>query len=44
MGLMEDRLYVLLTNTDEENAGYVLKRFQEIGCEGTVAREEVAGC
>ena len=44
LGLMDDRLYVLLTNTDEENAGYVLGRFRELGCDGVIEGGEVAEC
>ncbi len=44
LGIMDGRLYALLTNTNEENASYVIHRFREIGCDSTIAGREVAEC
>ena len=42
--IMDGRLNALLTNTNEENASYVIHRFREIGCDSTIAGREVAEC
>ena len=39
MGLLADgRLYALLSNTDEKNAGYVMERFKNSGYESRPKR------
>lgn len=44
LGLLSDGLYVLLPNTDEANAQWVISRFQEKGFESKVVQMEVAEC
>ena len=41
IGTMEDSLYVLLPNTDQKNAVYVVKRIREIGFDSHVVTREV---
>ena len=41
IGTMEDSLYVLLPNTDQKNAVYVVKRIREIGFDSHVVTSEV---
>ena len=41
IGTMEDGLYVLLPNTDQKNAAYVIKRIREIGFESHIVTGEV---
>ena len=42
VGLLEGGLYVLLSNTDEQNARGVISRFAEEGYESTIVDGEVA--
>lgn len=44
LGIINGELYALLTNTNEENASYVIRRFEEIGCSSTIAGREVVEC
>ena len=44
LGIMNDKLYVLLTNADEESAAQVIGRFREIGCDSILVGGEVAEC
>ena len=41
IGTMEDSLDVLLPNTDQKNAVYVVKRIREIGFDSHVVTREV---
>ena len=44
LGIINGELYALLTNTNEENASYVIRRFEKIGCSSTIAGREVVEC
>ena len=44
IGMLSDGLYVLLPNTNEKNAEYVVNRFRENGFESEVVSGEVATC
>lgn len=41
IGILNHHLCVLLSNTNEQNASYVIGRFAEIGCESNIAGWEV---
>lgn len=43
LGVLQDGLYVLLPNTSEENAKWVIARFQEQGCNCELRNREVTG-
>ena len=44
LGLLQDGLYVLLPNTDAENARWVITRFEEKGCIGRLTDREDVKC